>query len=194
MLKKILDYFDLGLLPYRPQFGKSEVTLTQKSIKNLEYEGVPDKIIETLTPLIEKQFSTEDKLLASIEKLIGKEQVKTYSKVILNHANKTKEDQGKTRKRKKTQWTIFLYLSTSVGVFASYFINPLQMSKIDVTSISLSHLLYALATSAVIYPFVYKHAKFNVSSPNIMQVFISFQYGFFWKTIWDTVIRGLQGM
>ena len=112
MFNNLLSYFDLGLFPERPKFGKADAT----------------------------------------------------------------------RKHQKIIWTLLLYLGVVSGVISSYIFNPTQQAEIRYPHTT--DFISALIMAAVIYPTVYKYAKFNVNAPNIMQVFVAFQHGFFWESIW----------
>jgi hypothetical protein len=61
-------------------------------------------------------------------------------------------------------------------------IDPLKKDNLTFEPLDISRLVYSLAIAAVIYPTIYKQAKFH-RKPNIMQLFVAFQSGFFWDTV-----------
>lgn len=192
LLKKIIGYFDLGLLPYRPKLGKAGFKLTQASFMNLENENVPEPILESLRVVQDQQFTTEDKFLHFVGQQIGKQKTDDFRSLILEHAENLEDEQEKKRKRQKALWHLLYYMCAFLGVFSSYLINPLKRSDINISSLNISNVIYALVTTTLIFPWIYKFAKFNVDSPNVMQMFIAFQCGFFWETILHNVVQGIK--
>lgn len=127
MAKTIAAYFDLGLFPFKPEFGQEE------------------------------------------------------------------QAKERRRKRKKLFWTIVLYLGVCLGVLASFLMNPLNGQELDLRAFDFSRLISAFITSMLIYPTIYKLAKFDVEAPNIIQFFTAFQNGFFWEVMLNVVIKNIQG-
>ncbi len=96
---------------------------------------------------------------------------------------------GKPKKKKnfkKIVWTIIYYLCVVMGVSANTIMK--QVEKNVAITVDFKSLLISLILSAVIFPFVYKTAKFNSSAVNPIQLFIAFQHGFFFETIFKTII------
>jgi iron(III) transport system permease protein len=60
--------------------------ITEKSLKTLKNEGVPEEILQNLKPLENQYFAKENEVLTAIEKKIGREQAVKYKALILKHA------------------------------------------------------------------------------------------------------------
>jgi hypothetical protein len=89
----------------------------------------------------------------------------------------------KIRNVKKNLWTIALYFGVFFGVVSTSIIKMTEGQLQSGSGMSLRALMASFVISVVVYPYVFTTAKFDVDQPNIMQVFISFQYGFFWERI-----------
>ena len=87
---------------------------------------------------------------------------------------------------KRTVWTILLYAAVAGGVLASYLIDPFKKQSPAIEPIDIPRIVYSLVIAALIYPAVYKMAKFD-RKPNLMQLFVAFQCGFFWDVLVDII-------
>ena len=90
----------------------------------------------------------------------------------------------------KIIWTGIYYFAISLGVLSSKIMDEIDNKKsIEINKI---HLLTSLIIAAVIFPTVYKHASFDSRRANPMQIFISFQFGFFFKSVLGTIQSGFS--
>jgi hypothetical protein len=87
------------------------------------------------------------------------------------------------RKRRRIIWVCGLYVSVLFGILATYIKKELEGRNQGMMGDSLSTIIMALITSILIFPYVYRTAKFDTDKPNIMQAFMGFSYGFFWEKV-----------
>lgn len=88
----------------------------------------------------------------------------------------------KARARRKTIWTIALYLGVILGVVGQQFLD--RHGSLDGFTLIASMIL-----GTVVFPQVYKQARLNAGNPNLMQIFIAFQNGFFWQNLMSILAK-----
>jgi len=100
---------------------------------------------------------------------------------------KKEQDKAKRyRKRRKTIWTLALYLGVILGIVGQQFLN-------NVSNFSRLSLIASVILGTVIFPQVYKQASLNARKPNLMQLFVAFQNGFFWQNLMNVLTKLMEG-
>jgi len=97
----------------------------------------------------------------------------------INFGNK-EDDSNKLR---RIIWSFLLYFGVFAGVLSSHFMKSSNIDK----GFNVKLILTSLIIATIIYPYVYKTAKFDKEQPNQIQLFLSFQNGFFWEVVSNNI-------
>lgn len=81
---------------------------------------------------------------------------------------------GRKRNRKKWGWSLALYFGVVLGALCQQFL----VSRTELKGIAL---VSSIIVGTVVFPQIYKQAHLDRKKPNLMQLFIAFQSGFFWQ-------------
>ncbi len=73
---------------------KARYRLKKKERKKLKKAGVPKDIIKKLKPLYKKKFKKEDKFIAAVEEVLGKQVTRQYRKQLIKSAGKVSYRKG----------------------------------------------------------------------------------------------------
>lgn len=80
-----------SIVPIRSKWQEISCKLISSSFRNLTNDGVPDNIIQQLTPLKDQEFARKKELLDAVEQQIGKDDSVEYEELIWKHTSKEYE-------------------------------------------------------------------------------------------------------
>lgn len=110
--------------------------------------------------------------------------LKAKDATLRDTTNRGMERGVSTQHKKNNIWLVGIYAATILGVFCKYVFEILTKPEgILPTENIEQRLIISLIIATVIFPAIYKNARFDSYNPNLLQLFISFQNGFFWQTI-----------